>query len=95
MTNYEVWQGVLAEFELKLSKANFRTWFLNTGISEYNDGKITVCVPTQFIKTWLEKKYNSEIVKTIEKVTKKPVKKYLSLPRRHLFWPLPAKLLEF
>ncbi|MBU0661301.1 chromosomal replication initiator protein DnaA [Patescibacteria group bacterium] len=75
MTNYEIWQAVLAEFELKLSKANFTTWFRSTGIAEYQEGRIIVCVPNTFTKSWLEKKYNSDLVKTIERITGKPVKK--------------------
>lgn len=75
MTNYEIWQAVLADFELKISKANFTTWFKNTGIAKYDTGQILICVPNTFTKSWLEKKYNSDIVKTIERVTNKPVKK--------------------
>lgn len=75
MTNHEIWRAVLAEFELKLSKANFTTWFRSTGIGEYEAGKITICVPNTFTKSWLEKKYHSEVVKAIERVTGKPVKK--------------------
>ena len=74
MTNYEIWQAVLADFELKLSKANFTTWFRSTGIGEYNAGRIIICVPNTFTKSWLEKKYNSDLAKTIERVTGKPVK---------------------
>lgn len=75
MTNYEIWQSVLADFELKISKANFITWFKNTGIARYDTGQVLICVPNTFTKSWLEKKYNSDIVKTIERVTNKPVKK--------------------
>lgn len=75
MTNYEIWQAVLAEFELTLSKANFTTWFRNTGISSYEQGRILVCVPNTFTKSWLEKKYHTDLVNTIERVTGKPVKK--------------------
>lgn len=75
MTNYEIWQAVLAEFELKLSKANFTTWFRSTGIGLFNNGQVTVCVPNTFTKSWLEKKYHSDIVKSLERVTGKPVKK--------------------
>jgi chromosomal replication initiator protein len=75
MTNHEIWQAVLAEFELKLSKANFTTWFRNTGIKQYDAGKIIVCVPNTFTKSWLEKKYSSDVVKSIERITGKPVKK--------------------
>jgi chromosomal replication initiator protein len=75
MTNNEIWQAVLAEFELSISKANFTTWFRNTGLSKYESGHITICVPTAFVKSWLEKKHHSQIVKSLEKVTSKPVKK--------------------
>ncbi len=75
MTNYEIWQAVLADFELKLSKANFTTWFRSTGIGEYDAGRITICVPNTFTKSWLEKKYHSDLAKTIERVTGKPVKR--------------------
>jgi len=75
MTNLEIWQAVLAEFELKLSKANFTTWFKHTGIAKYDVGQVVVCVPNAFTKSWLEKKYHSDISKTLERVTGKPVKK--------------------
>lgn len=75
MTNNDIWQAVLADFELKLTKANFTTWFRNTGIGSYNAGHIVICVPNAFTKSWLEKKYTQDIVKTIERVTGKPVKK--------------------
>jgi len=75
MTNYEIWQAVLAEFELELSKANFTTWFKNTGIASYDNGQVTVCVPNAFTQSWLEKKYHSKIVQVIERVTGKPVRK--------------------
>ena len=75
MTNNEVWQAVLAEFELKVSKANFTTWFHNTGVASFDDGHVTVCVPNTFTKSWMEKKYNSDIIKSLERVTGKPVKK--------------------
>lgn len=75
MTNYEVWQAVLAEFELKLSKANFNTWFQNTCIGEFKNGQVVVAVPNTFTKSWLEKKYHSDLVKTMEKVTGKPIKR--------------------
>ena len=76
MTNYEIWQAVLAEIELKVSKANFSTWFKNTGISAFEDsGNVVVCVPNTFIKSWLEKKYHTDIIKLLEKITGFRVKK--------------------
>ncbi len=75
MTNYEIWQAVLADFELKISKASFTTWFSHTGISNYDNGSAIICVPNAFTRNWLEKKFHSEVVKSLERVTGKPIKK--------------------
>ena len=56
MTNEELWQSVLSEIELTISKANFITWFKNTTILEHKNGTITVSVPNGFTKEWLENK---------------------------------------
>lgn len=75
MTNNETWQAVLAELELSISKANFNTWFKNTGIASFQDGQVVVCVPNTFNQAWIEKKYHQQIIKSLERVTGKPVKK--------------------
>jgi len=75
MTNHEIWQAVLAEFELVLSKANFTTWFRSTGLVSYENGSTIICVPNDFVKNWLEKKFHSEIIKSMERITKKPIKR--------------------
>lgn len=75
MTNHEIWQAVLAEFELKVTKANFSTWFKSTGIGEYTNGYMTICVPNTFTQSWLSKKYHSDLIKSIERITGKPVRK--------------------
>jgi len=75
MTNYEIWQALLADFETKISKANFTTWFKNTGIGKYEEGRVCICVPNNFTKSWLEKKYHSDIIKALEGITGKAVKK--------------------
>ncbi len=75
MTNNEIWQAVLAEIELNISKPNFITWFKNTGILTLHDNSVLVCVPNTFTKAWLEKKYHTLIIKSLERVTEKPIKK--------------------
>src|SRR5690606_23562860 len=65
MTNQQLWQAVLGELELTLSKANFTTWFRNTAISTYENDKVVISVPNTFTQTWLEKKYHQNILKTL------------------------------
>lgn len=75
MTHESIWQAVLAELELTLSKANFTTWFRNTSLSLMNQGEASVHVPNNFTKTWLEKKYHTSILKTLEKVLGQRIQK--------------------
>lgn len=75
MTPHEIWQAVLAELELSISKANFITWFKNTTIIACHDGQVVLCVPNAFTRAWLEKKYHLLIIKSVERITGKPIKK--------------------
>ena len=74
MNNDQIWQAVLGEIELNLSKANFTTWFKNTFISSYEEDKVVICVPNTFTKAWLEKKYHKEIIGALENVLSQKVK---------------------
>lgn len=74
MDNNQIWQAVLGEIELNLSKANFTTWFKNTFILSLENGDAIVCVPNTFTKTWLEKKYHEEILRALKSVLNEEVK---------------------
>jgi len=74
MNHDQLWQAVLGEIELNLSKANFTTWFKNTFISSFEDEKVVICVPNTFTKAWLEKKYHQQISGAIQSVSTKTVK---------------------
>jgi len=65
MNNAELWQAVLGEIELSISKANFSTWFKNTAILSNEGGKIVIGVPNGFAKEWLENKYNTYIFRAV------------------------------
>ena len=62
-----LWQAVLGEIELTISRGNFVTWFKNTSLMKQSDGNIVVGVPNIFIKQQLERKYNEIIVETLQK----------------------------
>ncbi len=70
----QLWQGALAELELSLSKANFTTWFKNTAIASFENGRIVVSVPNNFTQTWFEKKYNSKIVTTLQRLSNNEIR---------------------
>ncbi|MFA5029818.1 MAG: chromosomal replication initiator protein DnaA [Patescibacteria group bacterium] len=74
MIPQQLWQAALGELELLLSKANFTTWFKNTGISSVEENKAVISVPNSFTKEWLEKKYHQTILKALKNVTDNKIK---------------------
>ncbi len=77
MTKEELWQTVLADLELKLSKASFTTWFKNTFISSWDKKKeeVVIAVPNAFTQAWLEKKYHKIILNSLKEATDNKIKK--------------------
>ncbi|MCA9328273.1 chromosomal replication initiator protein DnaA [Candidatus Saccharibacteria bacterium] len=52
-----IWQAVLGEIELTVSRGNFVTWFKNTHLLDYTPERAIIGVPNIFIKQQLERKY--------------------------------------
>src|SRR3989338_4130183 len=61
----KLWENCLTEIEGAVSRANFSTWFKNTGINKEEGGVFFVGVPNEFVKDWLSNKYHKLISKTI------------------------------
>lgn len=70
-----LWQAVLGEIELSVSRGNFMTWFKNTRLIHQDDETVVVGVPNVFIKQQLERKYQDLVADTLHKngVTAKTV----------------------
>jgi chromosomal replication initiator protein len=62
-----VWQAVLGEIELSVSRASYITWFKNTVMLGLKDNILTIGVPNVFIKQQLERKFNQLIADTLKK----------------------------
>lgn len=62
-----LWQAVLGEIELSVSRASYVTWFKNTQLLREKDNILVIGVPNVFIKQQLERKYNQLIVDTLAK----------------------------
>lgn len=74
MDKNQLWQGALGELELSLSKANFMTWFKNTFVVSCEEGRVIIGVPNTFTKAWFEKKYHSEIMKSLQKIAENKIR---------------------
>jgi len=60
--NKKLWEGVLVEVELSVSKGNFSTWFKDTYIQKQEEGIVFLSVPNAFVKTWLQDKFHKSIL---------------------------------
>ncbi len=74
MQESTLWQAVLGEIELSVSRGNFVTWFKNTQLIRYKDDVAVVGVANIFVKNQLERKFNELVVETLAKNGIKPLK---------------------
>ncbi len=65
----KLWESVLAEMELNISKANFTMWFKDTHIVKIDDGMVYLSVPNVFVKDWLINKFHKFILKALRSNT--------------------------
>jgi chromosomal replication initiator protein len=63
MDHKQLWDSVLVEMELSVTKASFNTWFKDTHIVRHDDGSIYLSVPNAFVKEWLLNKYHNTILR--------------------------------
>ena len=63
--NKTLWNSVLAQIELGISKANFSMWFKDTYIIKQEGGVVLLGVPNVFVKDWLLNKYHKDILKNL------------------------------
>lgn len=62
-----LWQAVLGEIELSISRGNFITWFKNTTVLKHEDNSLVIGVSNVFIKQQLEQKYSKLILDTLKR----------------------------
>ncbi len=61
-----VWQAVLGEIELSVTRASYVTWFKNTRLISQEDNSVVIGVPNVFIKQQLETKFTDLIKTTLQ-----------------------------
>jgi chromosomal replication initiator protein len=65
-----IWNQTLNEIKDKLSNPSFKTWFSNTEPVDLKDDNILMIeVPNDFIKDWIETRYNELITDIIQDLT--------------------------
>lgn len=67
MQTTNLWQAVLGEIELAVSRGNYMTWFKPTQLLKCDNTSVLIGVPNVFIKQQLERKYSNLIAETLQK----------------------------
>lgn len=83
--NHVLWQAVLGEMELTVSKAAYATWFKNTELLDTSDdGVVVISVPNIFAKQQFEVKFNKQITDSLKKngVTVKRIDYSIGSPKK-------------
>lgn len=62
-----LWQAVLGEIELSVTRGSYVTWFKNTRLLEHEDNRLVIGVPNVFIKEQMEKKFKDLVLETLKK----------------------------
>lgn len=62
-----LWQSVLGEIELSVSRATYVTWFKNTELIESSNDSVVIAVPNIFAKRQFEVKFNQQIKEVLGK----------------------------
>ncbi len=68
MNARQVWQAVLGDLQLRLSRSDFETWFQGTSIVAFEDGLVVVGTPNSFAKQWLERRAGTLIRRALSDV---------------------------
>lgn len=68
MNDHQIWNVVLDQLELRVSKGNFLTWFRTSTIRERSGGVVTIETKNPFAHVWLSKKYRPLILEALQSI---------------------------
>lgn len=69
----KVWQAVLGELQLQMTKATFDTWVKQTQVLAYEDGTFIIGVQNGYAKDWLENRLRGTVKRTLAGIVNRSV----------------------
>lgn len=70
MEQQNLWQNVLSEIELTITKGTFQTFFRDTFLQGVENNIATVACPSSYIRTLIESRYYSLLKNSLDRLTK-------------------------
>ena len=67
MDSKKIWQAVLGELQVTMSRPNFSTWLKNTELLDIRGTTAQIMVPSVFAKEWLKRKFSDDIMSALGK----------------------------
>jgi len=88
MNKHDLWKNTLAELEINLTKANFKTWFPLTFINKIKPKEekrqiIEIATPSPFVAENIENRYYTQIKEILDKKTGKKNELVFIVKRLH------------
>ena len=81
-----LWQAVLGELQLQITRPSYETWLRDTVGLEASDGEFVVGTPNPFVAEMLEQRMYSLISRTLDHVSDRPLEvkfKVMTTPNGH------------
>ncbi len=61
----DLWEAVLLSIESDVPPATYKTWFKDTFITSFKNNEVSVAVPSEFVRSWLDEKYRTMMLKKL------------------------------
>lgn len=78
------WENILEKLKNELSKPSFDTWLSSTKLVDFTNNTLTVSVPNEFAKDWLENRYLGLVKSTIQNYLNTPVSLIFVADQEHI-----------
>jgi chromosomal replication initiator protein len=96
MDHNELWQAVLGDLEVQISRTNFLTWFKQSKIVDRRDGEgvVLVGLPNNFAKEWVRNRYHKLILGSLRNMDSSVKSVEYSVVHNHAATLAPAKAVK-
>lgn len=79
-TSEQLWNGILEQLQLQLSRPTFETWIKTASAEKLEDNCLHIRTPNPFARNWLQKYYLKTISEAVETILGHPLEIHFTVP---------------